>query len=79
MAAIRSTNTKPELRVRSLLHALGYRFRMHRTDLPDHPNVVLPRLRTAVSVHDCFWHAHDCKAGSGDPAGVLGRQSAGIP
>ena len=58
MAAIRGRNTSPELRVRSLLHGLGYRFRLHRRDLPGSPDIVLPRYRTVVFVHGCFWHRH---------------------
>jgi DNA mismatch endonuclease, patch repair protein len=68
MAAIRSANTKPEMRVRSALHALGYRFRLHRKDLPGRPDIVLPRLRTVIFVHGCFWHCHRCKFGSVVPA-----------
>jgi DNA mismatch endonuclease (patch repair protein) len=58
MAAIRCRNTKPELRVRSLLHQLGYRFRLHWRDLPGSPDIVLPRHHTVVFVHGCFWHRH---------------------
>jgi DNA mismatch endonuclease, patch repair protein len=68
MAAIRSVNTKPEMRVRSALHALGYRFRLHRKDLPGRPDIVLPRLRTVIFVHGCFWHCHRCKYGAVVPA-----------
>lgn len=68
MAAIRSANTKPEVRVRSALHALGFRFRLHRKDLPGKPDIVLPKLRTAIFVHGCFWHCHSCKYGSVVPA-----------
>src|SRR4051794_10639527 len=68
MAAIRSKNTKPELRVRSALHALGYRFRLHRKDLPGNPDIVLPRYRTVLLVHGCFWHCHDCAYGKVKPA-----------
>jgi DNA mismatch endonuclease (patch repair protein) len=68
MAAIRSANTKPEVRVRSALHALGYRFRLHRKDLPGKPDIVLPKFRTALFVHGCFWHCHSCKYGSVVPA-----------
>src|SRR5579863_7086975 len=63
MAAIKGKNTQPEIRVRSLLHALGYRFRLHRKDLPGRPDIVLPKFRTAIFVHGCFWHCHDCKWG----------------
>lgn len=58
MAAIRGRDTKPERRVRSLLHQLGYRFRLHRRDLPGSPDIVLPRHHTVVFVHGCFWHRH---------------------
>lgn len=58
MSRIRSSNTQPELAVRKLLHALGYRFRLHRRDLPGKPDIVLPRLRLAIFVHGCFWHQH---------------------
>ena len=68
MAAIRSANTKPELRVRSALHALGFRFRLHRKDLPGRPDIVLPKYRTVIFVHGCFWHCHRCKYGSVVPA-----------
>lgn len=62
MARVRSRNTKPELAVRSMLHRMGYRFRLHRKDLPGKPDVVLPRYRTVVFVHGCFWHQHTgCK------------------
>lgn len=58
MSRVKSANTKPELRVRSALHAMGYRFRLHRKDLPGKPDIVLPKHRTAVFVHGCFWHQH---------------------
>jgi DNA mismatch endonuclease (patch repair protein) len=65
MAAVKSQNTKPELVVRRLLHAAGYRFRLHRKDLPGKPDIVLPKYRTVVFVHGCFWHQHSgCKAAS---------------
>jgi len=58
MRAIRKKNTKPEIRVRRRLHALGYRFRLHRSELPGTPDIVLPRHRVAIQVHGCFWHQH---------------------
>ncbi|MBA4110878.1 MAG: very short patch repair endonuclease [Leptothrix sp. (in: Bacteria)] len=62
MSGIRGANTKPELVVRKALFALGYRFRLHRKDLPGHPDVVLPGRHIAVFVHGCFWHQHlGCK------------------
>jgi DNA mismatch endonuclease, patch repair protein len=63
MSRIRGKDTAPELVVRRLLHRLGYRFRLHRADLPGKPDIVLPGRRTAVFVHGCFWHAHGCKIG----------------
>ena len=64
MAAIKAKNTRPEMRVRSLLHTLGYRYRLHRKDLPGRPDIVLPKHRTVIFVHGCFWHCHDCRWGS---------------
>ncbi len=62
MSRIRSKNTKPELIVRSLLHRMGFRFRLHRKDLPGKPDIVLPKYKTVIFVHGCFWHRHkDCK------------------
>ena len=58
MAAIGSKDTAPELAVRRLLHALGFRFRLHRRDLPGTPDIVLPGRRKAIFVHGCFWHGH---------------------
>ena len=65
MARIKGKNTKPELIVRRVLHALGYRFRLHRGDLPGRPDIVLPKYRTAIFVHGCFWHRHsECSKAS---------------
>lgn len=62
MSRIRSCNTKPEVRVRQKLHSLGYRFRLHRKDLPGIPDIVLPKYQTVIFVHGCFWHRHvGCK------------------
>lgn len=62
MSRIKSRDTKPEKVVRSLLHRLGYRFRLHRKDLPGNPDIVLPRHRVALFVHGCFWHGHpECR------------------
>lgn len=58
MRAIRSRDTKPELALRSMLHARGYRFRLHRRDLPGTPDVVFPARRAAIEVRGCFFHAH---------------------
>jgi DNA mismatch endonuclease, patch repair protein len=62
MGRIRSTNTAPEKRVRSLLHRLGYRYSLKRKDLPGKPDITLVRHKTAILVHGCFWHQHkQCK------------------
>jgi DNA mismatch endonuclease (patch repair protein) len=58
MAKIASKNTKPELLVRRMLHALGYRFRLHRKDLPGKPDIVFPSRKAVIFVHGCFWHMH---------------------
>jgi len=68
MAAIRSRNTRPERLVRRLAHGLGFRFRLHRRDLPGSPDLVFPRFRSVVFVHGCFWHRHTCTAGCKQPA-----------
>lgn len=60
MRAIHSKNTKPELAVRRLLHRAGLRFRLHRKDLPGCPDIILPKYRTVIFVHGCFWHGHEC-------------------
>jgi DNA mismatch endonuclease (patch repair protein) len=59
MSRVKSCNTGPERIVRSLLHGLGFRFRLHRKDLPGKPDIVLPKHRKAVFVHGCFWHGHE--------------------
>ncbi|HZH11161.1 MAG TPA: very short patch repair endonuclease [Microvirga sp.] len=61
MATIPSKDTKAELCVRQVAHRLGYRFRLHRRDLPGSPDLVFPRHRKVIFVHGCFWHQHDCK------------------
>lgn len=58
MRAVKRAHTGPEVVVRRALHALGLRFRLHRRDLPGSPDIVLPRFRTVVFVHGCFWHRH---------------------
>ena len=67
MRRIRKTDTKPELIVRRLMHSMGYRYRLHRRDLPGTPDIVLPRHRKVVFVHGCFWHQHDCALGRKKP------------
>lgn len=68
MRAVKSGDTTPELIVRRLVHALGYRYRLHRRDLPGRPDLVFPRLGKAIQVHGCFWHRHACPAGQSTPA-----------
>jgi len=63
MSLIRGRNTTPELLVRSVIHRLGYRFRLHRKDLPGKPDLVFPARRRAVFIDGCFWHGHDCDIG----------------
>lgn len=63
MRAIRSKDTKPELIVRSLVHGLGYRIRLHRPDLPGKPDMAFPARHKVIFVHGCFWHSHNCKPG----------------
>ena len=60
MSRIRGRDTKPELLLRRALHARGFRFRLHRKDLPGRPDLVFPRYNAALFVHGCFWHLHDC-------------------
>lgn len=60
MAGIRATNSKPEMILRRGLHALGFRFRLHRKTLPGRPDMVLSRYRAVIFIHGCFWHGHDC-------------------
>ncbi len=62
MSRIRGKDTKPELIVSSHLHKMGFRFRLHRKDLPGKPDIVLPKYKTVIFVHGCFWHRHkNCK------------------
>ena len=60
MSGIRSTNTKPEIYIRSLLHRKGFRFKLHDSKLPGKPDIVLPKYRAIILVHGCFWHGHSC-------------------
>jgi DNA mismatch endonuclease (patch repair protein) len=71
MSRIRSKDTKPEKIVRSLLHRMGYRFRLHVKDLPGKPDIVLPKYKTIIFVHGCFWHRHPkCKYAYKPKSGV---------
>src|SRR5213593_201246 len=58
MSRVKGVDTTVEIQVRKLLHSMGYRFRLHRGDLPGKPDIVLPRLRKIIFVHGCFWHGH---------------------
>jgi DNA mismatch endonuclease, patch repair protein len=60
MSGIRSKNTQPEKRIRSLLHALGFRYRLHAAVMPGKPDLVFSRYRSVIFVHGCFWHGHNC-------------------
>jgi DNA mismatch endonuclease (patch repair protein) len=68
MSAIRGADTRPEMIVRSLVHRMGYRFRLHRRELPGKPDLVFPARRKVILVHGCFWHLHDCPYGRVKPA-----------
>lgn len=63
MSRIRNKNTRPEIIVRSLVHSMGYRYSLHRKDLPGHPDMVLTRHHKIIFVHGCFWHMHRCRYG----------------
>ena len=67
MSKVKGKDTKPELLVRSLVHQLGFRFRLHAKDLPGHPDIVFRKRRKAIFIHGCFWHRHD------DPSCKLSR------
>lgn len=67
MQAVRSKNTRPELLVRRLLHANGYRYRLHSKKLPGCPDLVFPRRKKVLFIHGCWWHGHNCQRGSRVP------------
>ncbi len=67
MRAVKAQHTKPEMRVRSLVHRLGYRFRLHAKHLPGAPDLVFPARRAVIFVHGCFWHGHTCPRGARAP------------
>jgi DNA mismatch endonuclease, patch repair protein len=68
MRAVKDRNTGPELKVRHMAHAMGFRYRLYRKDLPGKPDLTFPRLRKAIFVHGCFWHGHECARGARVPA-----------
>lgn len=67
MRAVKGRDTGPEMAVRRLAHAMGYRYRLHRKDLPGKPDMAFPSRRKVIFVHGCFWHQHDCPRGSRSP------------
>jgi DNA mismatch endonuclease (patch repair protein) len=67
MRAVRSRDTQPEMTVRRVAHRMGFRFRLHRRDLPGSPDLVFPSRHKVIFVHGCFWHGHDCRRGSRSP------------
>lgn len=67
MQSVKSKNTKPEMQVRRLLHARGYRFRLHKRELPGSPDLVFPSREKVIFVNGCFWHGHACPNGQRQP------------
>lgn len=67
MRAVKSKDTAPEMIVRRLVHGLGYRYRLHRKDLPGNPDLVFSGRQKIIFVHGCFWHGHHCKRGARPP------------
>lgn len=67
MRAVKGADTSPEMFVRRLVHRMGFRFRVHREDLPGKPDLAFPKLCKVIFVHGCFWHGHDCPRGSRVP------------
>lgn len=76
MSKVKSKNTLPELRVRKAAHALGLRFRLHRSDLPGSPDLIFPKHRVAVFVHGCFWHRHPGCPRASMPSTEVGKWQA---
>jgi len=68
MRAVRGQDTTPEMRVRRMTHHMGYRYALHKKNLPGSPDLVFPARKKVIFVHGCFWHLHDCKAGKNAPA-----------
>ncbi|UED33752.1 DNA mismatch endonuclease Vsr [Rhizobium ruizarguesonis] len=67
MRSVKSKDTAPEMLVRRLVHGLGYRYRLHRKDLPGNPDLVFPSRQKVIQVNGCFWHGHDCLRGARQP------------
>ncbi len=68
MSCIRNNDTRPEIIVRSIVHRMGYRYALHRKDLPGHPDMVLTKHHKIIFIHGCFWHMHKCRYGKVKPA-----------
>lgn len=71
MRKVRSVDTQPEMFIRRLIHRMGFRYRLHRRDLPGKPDLVFPGLARVIFVHGCFWHGHRCRAGRNRPSSNL--------
>lgn len=67
MRAVKSRDTAPEMTVRRLVYSMGYRYRLHRKDLPGKPDLAFKSRRKVIFIHGCFWHGHDCKRGARVP------------
>ena len=67
MRSVKGRDTKPEMTVRRMVHAMGYRYRLHRKDLPGKPDLVFSSRKKFIFVHGCFWHGHDCARGARTP------------
>jgi DNA mismatch endonuclease (patch repair protein) len=67
MKSVRSRDTKPEMAIRRLIYSLGYRYRLHRNDLPGNPDIVFPGKKKVIFIHGCFWHGHHCARGRRRP------------
>ncbi|MEZ4709795.1 MAG: very short patch repair endonuclease [Caldilineaceae bacterium] len=67
MKSVHSKDTKPEMKVRRLIHNMGFRYRLHRSDLPGKPDLVFPSKHKVIFIHGCFWHGHNCKRGQRMP------------
>ncbi|HWE06984.1 MAG TPA: DNA mismatch endonuclease Vsr [Rhizomicrobium sp.] len=68
MKRVRSKDTQPEMAVRSMVHRMGFRYALHRRDLPGNPDMVFPSRQRIIFVHGCFWHGHSCRSGRNRPA-----------
>jgi len=68
MRRVRGKDTQPEMAVRSMVHRLGFRYALHRRDLPGNPDLVFPARDRVIFVHGCFWHGHSCRAGRNRPS-----------